>query len=358
VPRCDALDWMKATGISLIVYGHVAHATTVPWVPPVYVKQFGVAFFLFAAGFTLAREKRSPVEVLLSRLVPVYLFGLTTAIVITAASLARGSGLALSNYLPFMAGANVAFDHFPANPTTWYLGTYIHALLLWACWLSRHRLGAGAIVVALAVEITARMALLTWVGPFVAYMALTNWLGVFVAGLMMGARPEVPTRVPAVVFLVALAAGLVAISLTVGAWNPAPEFPFMTFAATSGVGLAAFSVLVSVLYLWTTLFVFKATEHAAAPAAVRFLANNSLLIVLLHMPLFFALNPVLARMGWPYWARVAIELVLFLPVLAWVSSVVTASVTPKALAARLADAITPHAGRALSGRPAPFLESR
>ena len=75
-----------------------------------------------------------------------------------------------------------SFDNFPANPTTWYLGTYIHALLLWACWLSRHRLGAGAIVVALAVEITARMALLTWVGPFVAYMALTNWLGVFAVG--------------------------------------------------------------------------------------------------------------------------------------------------------------------------------
>ena len=358
MPRCDALDWMKATGISLIVYGHVAHATTVAWVPPIYVKQFGVAFFLFAAGFTLAREKRTPVEVLFSRLLPVYLFGLATAIVISAASLAGGSGLEASNYLPFMAGANVVFDHFPANPTTWYLGTYIHALLLWACWLSRHRLGTAAIVVALAVEITARMVLLTWVGPYVAYMSLTNWLGVFAAGLMMGARHGVPARVPAVVFLVALAAGLAAISLAVGVNYPAPEFPFMTFAATSGLGLAAFSVLVSVLYLWTTLLVFKATEHTAAPAAVRFLANNSLLIVLLHMPMFFALNPFLARMGWPYWARVAIELVLFLPVLAWFSSVVTAAVMPKALAARMAEAIIPHAGRALSGRPAPFLESR
>lgn len=40
-----------------------------------------------------------------------------------------------------------------------------------ACWLSRHRLGL-AIVVALAVEMPARMALLTWVGPYVAYMSL------------------------------------------------------------------------------------------------------------------------------------------------------------------------------------------
>lgn len=355
MPRCDAPDWMKAAGILLIVYGHVAHATTVTWAPPIYVKQFGVAFFLFAAGFTLARAKRTPVEVVLSRLFPVYLFGLATAIGITAAGLAQGSGLASSNYLPFMAGANVVFDNFPANPTTWYLGTYIHALLLWACWLSRHRLGAAAIGVALAIEISARIALLTWVGPYVAYMSLTNWLGVFVAGLVIGARPQVPTRVPAVVFLVALAASLAATALTVGAYNPAPEFPFMTFAATSGLGLAAFSVLVSVLYLWTTLLVFKAAEHTAAPAAVRFLANNSLLIVLLHMPLFFVLNPVLARMGWPYWARVTIELVLCLPVLAWFSAVVTAAVTPKALAARLADAITLHT---LSSRLARLPESR
>ena len=38
------VDWMKAVGMSLIVYGHVAHATTVPLTPPIYLKQFGVAF--------------------------------------------------------------------------------------------------------------------------------------------------------------------------------------------------------------------------------------------------------------------------------------------------------------------------
>ena len=37
------VDWMKAAGMSLIVYGHVAHATTVPLTPPIYLKQFGVA---------------------------------------------------------------------------------------------------------------------------------------------------------------------------------------------------------------------------------------------------------------------------------------------------------------------------
>ncbi len=358
MPRCDALDWMKASGISLIVYGHVAHATTIGWVPPIYVKQFGVAFFLFAAAFTLARERRAPMDVLISRLVPVYLFGLATALGLSGAGLVAGSGLSPSNYLPFLAGANVPFNNFPANPTTWYLGTYIHALLLWACWLSRHRLGVAAIVLALAIEVPARMALLAWAGPYVAYMSLTNWLGVFVAGLVLGARPTAAARMPASIFVVILAVGLVAGSMAAGGFGLAPEFPFMTFGGTSAVNRGVFAVMVSALYLWATLLFFKAAEHAAAPDVVRFLANNSLIIVLLHMPLFFALNPVLARMGWPYWARVVIELVLCLPVLAWFSSVVTAAVSPKRLAARLSEAITPHAGRVFAGRPAPFLESR
>src|SRR3954454_22974175 len=48
------VDWMKALGMTVIVYGHVTRA--VPLTAPIYPKQLGVAFFLFASGFTLARE--------------------------------------------------------------------------------------------------------------------------------------------------------------------------------------------------------------------------------------------------------------------------------------------------------------
>ena len=58
--------------MSVIVYGHVAHATTVPLTPPIYLKQFGVAFFLFATGFTLARERRSRASAVFNRLFQVY----------------------------------------------------------------------------------------------------------------------------------------------------------------------------------------------------------------------------------------------------------------------------------------------
>ena len=76
--------------MSLIVYGHVAHATTVPLTPPIYLKQFGVAFFLFATGFTLARERRGAGETVFNRLFQVYLFGLSLAFLLTILSVVGG----------------------------------------------------------------------------------------------------------------------------------------------------------------------------------------------------------------------------------------------------------------------------
>ena len=112
------VDWMKALGMGVIVYGHVAHATTVPLTPPIYLKQFGVAFFLFASGFTLARERRSAGETVFNRLFQVYLFGLSLAMLLTIVNVLSGGHGAPSNYLPFAAGLNVIVDNFPANPTT------------------------------------------------------------------------------------------------------------------------------------------------------------------------------------------------------------------------------------------------
>ena len=64
--------------------------TTVPLTPPIYLKQFGVAFFLFAAGFTLARERRGAGETVFNRLFQVYLFGVSLALLLTIAQRARG----------------------------------------------------------------------------------------------------------------------------------------------------------------------------------------------------------------------------------------------------------------------------
>src|SRR3954463_14475082 len=71
------VDWMKALGMTVIVYGHVTRA--VPLTPPIYPKQFGVALFLFASGFTLARDRRPVVQAVFKRLFQTWLFAFVLA---------------------------------------------------------------------------------------------------------------------------------------------------------------------------------------------------------------------------------------------------------------------------------------
>jgi fucose 4-O-acetylase-like acetyltransferase len=330
------LDWMKAIGIAAIVYGHVAHVTTVTLTPPVYLKQFGVALFVFATGFTLAAGNKPPRVVILSRLFPVYLYGCLLAALLTIVGASTGSGAALSNALPFLGGMNVVLDHFPANPSTWYVGTYLHLLLLWAWFLRPMQIGWPAIAVALCVEVVVRAMLLAYVGPYVAYMAFTSWIGVFLLGMLHGGRRQAApasSPLPFVVLLVLGIAGWMNLAWVLG---PIPTFPFMTLAGSGVVtGSLVVSLAASTLYLLVTMAVFEATRRAAAPAIVRFAARNSLIVFLAHMPSYFALQPLLARSGLSYWSRVTVLLVICGPVLACVSEAIQKMAPPDRLRAAL-----------------------
>jgi hypothetical protein len=327
---------MKAVGMSLIVYGHVAHSTTVPLTPPVYLKQFGVAFFLFAMGFTLARERRSVTDAVFNRLFQTYLFGVAFAVVLTIASLATGGRGMPSNYLPFFVGLNVIFDNFPANPTTWYLGTYIHLILIWAVCLRHVRIRTWMVLVAIAFEIPIRAWLIPAAGPYVAYMLLTNWAAVFLLGLARGAEPDLDRARSGAPFAAALAGGLVVWGVVMAQLPFQPTFPFMTIAWGPGaMGLLFVSASVSLLYVGTTALVFEATRFSPAPAAVRFVARNSLIIFLVHMPLYYLLQPVLAGWTASYWTRVIILLLVCLPGLALVSEGIIAIVRPERLRAQI-----------------------
>ena len=125
-PYIYFIDWMKSLGMFLIVYGHVAGDSIAQLTPPIYAKQLGVAFFIFVIGWGLARESRQRFQIVYNRLFPVFFLGLGFAIVISAIVFVMQRDLNESNYLPFFLGINVLLDHFPANPTTWYIGTYIH----------------------------------------------------------------------------------------------------------------------------------------------------------------------------------------------------------------------------------------
>jgi fucose 4-O-acetylase-like acetyltransferase len=97
-------------------------------------------------------------------------------------------------------------------------------------------------------------------------------------------------------------------------------------------GLLFVSASVSLLYSGTTALFFEATRHLkTTPAPVAFIARNSLIIFLVHMPVYHVLTPILAAWTTSYWTRVAIQLLVCLPGLGLMSEGIVAVVRPGSL---------------------------
>ena len=144
--RQDFIDWLKASGMLLILIGHLVGAPDALFNAvsvPVYSKQLGVAFFVFAAGWSLANDQRPALRAAFNRAFPIYLYGLLCALALSAIYWFSKGTINKSNYLPLMGGINVFFNFFPANPTTWYIGMYLHLLLFWL-WQGRYKIKARA----------------------------------------------------------------------------------------------------------------------------------------------------------------------------------------------------------------------
>ena len=142
-----SIDWLKAIGITLIVFGHLAHGAVAGLVPPIYPKQFGVAMFLYASAYGLARERRASWRAVANRLFEMFLFGVAIAVLLSGLGYLLEGDIRESNYLPFVGGVNVVLDYFPANPTTWFIGMYLQILVLWALVMRQVRIGLPVQVV-------------------------------------------------------------------------------------------------------------------------------------------------------------------------------------------------------------------
>jgi peptidoglycan/LPS O-acetylase OafA/YrhL len=340
------IDWLKALGMVLILYGHFAGWAPLATLPPIYTKQLGVAFFLFASGYSLSLESRDRRRVVFNRLFEVFLFGIAVALIISVASVAAGGRPNLSNYEPFVGGVNVVFDNFPANPTSWYLGTYIHIIVLWALFSRRLQVSKAVLLLSLTGEIAVRALLMQTAGRFVAYMLVPNWMTVFLLGYFYGQRegrlipPDPATRERWSAFNTA-ALGALIISVT--GWSllashlPFDQtFPFMRLRVDSpAVGELLVASMVSLIYVAATWLVFVIVKPIPSPAAVRFVARNSLIIFLAHMPVYYAIAPfVNAHVRSPS-LRSAIFLTVGLPGLGLLSECVRRIVRPGQLRERL-----------------------
>jgi hypothetical protein len=126
-----------------------------------------------------------------------------------------------------------------------------------------------------------------------------------------------------------------------------PTFPLQSLNGWPTLAALLFlSASVSLLYLGTTALTFEATRHlSTTPAPVAFIARNSLIIFLVHMPVYYLLTPVLAAWTTSYWARVSIQLLVCLPGLGLLSEGIVAVVRPGSLRAPVFEWITMRARR-------------
>jgi hypothetical protein len=309
-------DWMKAVGMAFIVWGHVAAATTPTLSPPFNLKQLGVAFFVFLVGHSLARERRSSLQVVFNRYFEIFVWGLTGAIAWSVVMLFLIGDANLSNFLPLAGGLQLLEDAFPVNPTTWYIGTYLHVLLLWAVLLRGVTITPRTILLWLPFEIAIRAAAMLLLGLYVGYMQLANWIGVLLLGLCFGARGiDAPARRafwPALIFVIGwpILMGFVEWELT---------FPWMSIAGQSPMASAIeVSILISVAYLLYTLAGFALVAGLPGVRVVEFLSRNTLIVFIAHMPLYYVLDRLFGTRV-PYWPRVTAEFVLCYVGLSFVS---------------------------------------
>lgn len=329
------IDWLKCLGMFIIVYGHLAPRTIDYLLPPILPKQLGVAAFLFVLGFGLARERRDSKVVVFNRLLEIYLFGIAFALIVSPIAYVLMGRPSLSNYLPFVLGSNVVFNHFPANPTTWYIGTYIHAVLVGTLLLRKIHVRPWMLVLTVGGEILIRMLLMRTAGLFVAYMALPNWAAVFLLGMYYGQRQGEPLRIGRG-WLIGGAGALAVLAGTwhvvVNPWVGTWSFPFMQLAVgPAWADLALSSAGVTFLYLVITWLLFQLTCRLPAVRAVRFFARNTLIVFIVHMPVFYLLNALLSHWTDLYGIHVAVNLTVCWLVLAWVSEIVRRLVQPRRL---------------------------
>lgn len=306
VQRLAFVDWMKAVGMFLIVFGHVVGGAVNFVTPPIYHKQLGVTLFMFVTGYTLVRDTRPTWRVVVNRLFEIVLITGVCAVVSTIVSLASGGRGQFSNYLPLLFGANLLQDDFPANPTTWYVGTYIHVIVLWALLRRTLRPTPAQLAAVAVIEMLVRAALWSRLGGFPAYMALTNWMTVFLLGMYAGRRAD---QGPVPRWTALAAAVAVATPLTAGLlWPFDATFPFRSLPAAGAWSPLVSSAGISLLYAGATWLAYLVTSRLPRWSTVEFLASQTAFVFVAHMPAYYGLFWLIG--AWPRWARAAPLVVL------------------------------------------------
>lgn len=322
---------MKATGMLFIVFGHVVGMPFNQFTQPIYPKQLGVAFFVFVMGWSLANDCRPRLRVLYNRLFPVYFFGIGFAVFLSGFLLFSINDINPSNYLPFFLGSNVVFNNFPANPTTWYIGTYLHLLLFWFFFLREKTITTKHLLCMLLCEICIRSLLLASGKYFIAYMLLPNWGTVFLLGLAFSKnRDKIDTkgRYPLLLLWVAVFLLWALLTNSIGFDT---SFPFRDFHHSFPFSMVVQSTLISLVYCVHTLLFFTLARRLPRLRLVSFFSRHTLIIFIAHMPILYGIASFFYGFAWPIWLKKSILILFLYGGLAVVSEIITKIIDIKSL---------------------------
>lgn len=291
--RQSFINWLKASGMLAIVIGHVVGS---PYdlfnlvSQPVYTKQLGVCFFIFIMGWSLANEQRTSFKVVFNRVFPVYFYGIFFAVLLSSIYIFTKNDINESNYLPFFLGINVFLNNFPANPTTWYIGTYLHILLFWFAFFRGRQISKNYLMLAIVAEISLRAFLLYLDKDFVAYMFLHNWITVFLLGGYLYQKKDThwDTKTLVIIFIWAIAVAVWASPLNT--FISPKSFPFRDLMTNQGWAPIIRSCLISIIYVVNTYVFFEIFRRLPHSKIIEFFARNSLITFIIHMPLIYGFN--------------------------------------------------------------------
>ena len=281
---------MKAIGMLLILIGHIIGDPKNIYnllAQPTFTKQIGVAFFVFITGWGLANETRDSLKVVFNRLFPFYFYGVAFAVIVSLTFLVTKHDINPSNYLPFFLGVNVLFNNFPANPTTWYIGTYIHMLLFWYFFFAGKTVTPRHIVIAFLIENLIRSLILYWGRDFTGYMILPNWISVFLLGMYLHDRKQTDAKLTGFVYILALGVVVTVWTLIANTMGFDGTFPFRNLPYDQIWRFPVESLLTSVTYIIYTLLFFAAARRLPGNRIIVFFAEATLITVILHMPIIY-----------------------------------------------------------------------
>jgi hypothetical protein len=329
---------MKAVGMLLILIGHIIGDPENIYnllAQPTFTKQIGVAFFVFITGWGLANETRDSLRVVFNRLFPFYFYGVVFALIISLLFLVFKGDINESNYLPFILGVNVLFNNFPANPTTWYIGTYIHMLLFWYFFFAGKAVRPRHIVIAFLVENLIRTIILYWGRDFTAYMILPNWISVFLLGMYLHDRKQVTAPLTGATYLVMLGIIVTAWTMIANTMGFDGSFPFRNLPYDQIWRFPLESLLTSVTYILYTLLFFEAARRLPGNRVIVIFAEATLITVIVHMPIIYETHKVFySFFADPMTARIVYIIVIYIG-LAFFSMMLNRMINLKILRERL-----------------------